>query len=264
MTGGLTFDTSPVDNEFGIEERRMNAWSPQAGVLYRPFKSTTLRGVYIDGVQTHEFERLGPTHVFGFPTSADNIRYTDSREVALGWDQRIGGHSFTRVTLFRRALSTPYVYYEDDEDETEVADKYPGLDYGVSLAFNHVIGRRLSLTADYDFRNEDHLLNFNREHRASLTASYVSPSGLQVALKQNYLRQRGYFTDEEPTYEGDFSTDTPTFDASVKWDFPRKRGFAAVSVTNLTDRRYEYLHNPLSWARRAPRREIFATFGVYF
>ena len=82
VSGGLNFDSSPDDNEFFDTNHRLTKWSPQAGLLFRPTHSTTMRAIYLEGVQTHEKERLAPTHLFGFPVQANNLRYTDAREVA--------------------------------------------------------------------------------------------------------------------------------------------------------------------------------------
>ena len=83
--------------------------------------------------------------------------------------------------------------------------------------------------------------------------SYVSPSGLQFFLREGYLWQRGEFTEFDETYTGPFTTNAPTTDVNVRWDWPRKRGFVSFSVTDLTQKRYEFLRNPLAEHSRIPR-----------
>ena len=262
VTGGLNYDDSPHDNEFYDTHHRLQKRSPQGGLLFRPTQSTTVRAIYIEGVQTHEKERLAPTHVFGFPVQANNLRYTATSETGLSVDQRLGTRTFTRVTWYRRPEHIPYAYEKDNH--SEFVGTYEGVDRGLSAAFERILSRRLTVTALYEFRHEDHLLVFDDERQGSVLVSYVAPTGLQIFLRENYLRQRGTFTEFDETYSGPFSTNVPTTDLSARWDLPRKRGFVGFSVTDVTENRYQFLRNPLSEEHRVPVREALLTFGVYF
>ena len=262
VTGGVNYDASPHDNEFYDTHHRLQTWSPQAGLLLRPTHSTTVRAIYIEGVQTHEKERLAPTHLFGFPVQANNLRYTATSETGLSVDQRLGARTFARVTWYRRPEHIPYAYEQDNH--SEFVGTYQGVDRGLSAAFERILSRRFTVTALYEFRHEDHLLVFDDERQGSALVSYVAPTGLQIFLRESYLRQRGTFTEFDQTYTGPFSTNVPTTDLSVRWDFPRKRGFVAFSVTDLTQKRYQFLRNPLSEQHRVPAREALLTVGAYF
>ena len=138
------------------------------------------------------------------------------------------------------------------------------LGHRVSAAFERILGRRLTFTALYETRHQDHLLVYDDERQGSLLLSYVSPSGLQLFLRESYLRQRGLFTEFDETYTGPFATNAPTTDMRARWDWPRKRGFVALTITDLTQKRYEFLRNPLSEQFRVPVREAWLTVGVYF
>ena len=193
---------------------------------------------------------------------ANNLRYTATSEIGVSVDQRFGTRTFTRVTWYRRPEHIPYAYERDDH--SEFVGTYEGVDRGLDVAFERILSRRLTFTALYEFRHEDHLLLFDDQRQGGILLSYVAPSGLQVYLRESYLRQRGTFTEFDETYSGPFSADAPTTDLSVRWDWPRKRGFAALSVTDLTQNRYEFLRNPLSEQHRVPVREALFTVGVYF
>ena len=163
LTGAINFDGSPHDNEFYDTHKKLRTWSQQGGIKFRPTHSTTLRAIYLEGVQTHEKERLAPTHILGFPVLANNLRYTATSEIGLGIDQRMGPRTFARVTWFRRPEHIPYAYEQDDH--SEFVGVYEGIDKGVTAAFERILSKRLTVAALYEFRHEDHMLVYHDERQ---------------------------------------------------------------------------------------------------
>ena len=67
--------------------------------------------------------------------------------------------------------------YEED-DHHKFVGTYAGLDRGFSAAFERILSRRLTVTALYEFRHEDHLRVFDDQRQGVVLLSYVAPSGL--------------------------------------------------------------------------------------
>ena len=87
---------------------------------------------------------------------------------------------------------------------------------------------------------------------------YIHPRGFTLGVKGDYFNQHGVLG-QDPTSVSVFTTD-----ASFSYEFPRKRGLVSMKVTNLTDRRYAYLADPLALDPRVPRRQFVVLMRFNF
>jgi hypothetical protein len=86
----------------------------------------------------------------------------------------------------------------------------------------------------------------------------VHPSGITLKLREQYLHQRGQ------TLGGAADVSVFTTGGSISYELPHKRGLVSLAFSNLTDRRYAFLADPLALGARVPRRQANLSLQVYF
>ena len=281
LTGGLNYEWSNDDNVFigpddviGVDDElnpifgeNNSDWrlNPQVGALYSPLKSSTLRVAVIrsrqalvSGGSAGAFtrERLVPVHVNGFLSNLNEVELARSWSYNLGWDQRIGRKSFIRATGFRRdreipnAESNPLGLLQESLFEGEL--------YGAGVVWNQFLHNQVTFVTGYDFTQDEDLFSFRREHEGSAGFFYINPRGFFLSARENFFQQNGRLGVELP------ETRVFTTDASVAYEFPEKRGLISFRVSNLFDRRYQFLVDPLALSRRIPMRQYEFTLRLNF
>ncbi len=237
-------------------DQPVGKWNPQVGFMFNPFGSTTFRFAAMRVMQTQQQERLVPTNLDGFLFNQNENPLTLSNSYNFGWDQRFGSKTFLRTWGFKRDRTIPTLG-TSDTGETIIQDFY-GDFYGSTITLNQFITDRWTIVPEYSLTHAKDTFGIRHDHEGSVGMYYVDPRRFSLGWKHNYLNQHGVL-DQEPTLVSAY-----TQDLSFSYEFPRKRAFFSLAVTNLTGRRYQYLVDPLALNPRVPRRQLAALLRFNF
>jgi len=253
LTGALHYDWSNDNNFDNAPEepsKSLSKWSPQAGIFYSPFDSTTLRFAYIQSMQTHTRERLAPTNIQGFVITQNDPRLSQNTSYSFGWDQRFGRSAFFRGSAFYRDRITPVLA---EGDLGFVPSTTINHFHGADLVWNQLLGENWSLVPQYSVIRSEDVNSIRHEHDAALRLFYISPRRFWIGATENYIRQGGVLGTSR--VHANFGTT----DLSASYELPRKRGVISFSVINLFDHRFAILVDPYALDPRVPRRQFLGT-----
>ena len=281
LTGGLNYEWSNDDNVFigesdvvGVDDE-FNAifgvnnsdWklNPQFGVLYNQVESSTLRAAImrsrqplVSGGSGGAFtrERLVPVHVNGFLSTLNEIELSRSWGYNLGWDQRIGRGSFIRTTAFWRDREIPHA--DTNPLGMPQPQLFEGNLYGAGVVWNQFVHHQITFVSAYNFTQDEDLFSFRKNHEGSVSLYYINPRGFFFTASENFFKQNGMLGVPLP------ETEVFTSDLSVSYQFPERRGLLSFRVSNLFDRRYQFLVDPLALNQRLPRRQYEVSLSFNF
>jgi tetratricopeptide (TPR) repeat protein len=256
LTAGLNYDWANTKLTINEYDFPVGKWNPQAGFMYRPFESASFRFAAMRVMQTDLQEKLVPTHVEGFLLSQNESPLTLSNSYQFGWDQKFGSRSFLRASTFKRDRTFPVSVPLDNGDlgREEAYGKF----YGGTATLNQFLTGAWTFVPEYSLNHSEDFFGIRHDHEGTLGTYYIHPKGFSVGIQENYLNQHG-FTGETLT-----STSVWTTNASISYEFPRKRGLISFQVKNLTDRRYAYLADPLALDPRIPRIQVKGVVRINF
>lgn len=256
LTGGVNYDWANYKLTNNLFDQPVGKWNPQAGFMYSPFESTTFRFAAMRVLQTYQQERLVPTHLDGFLFNQNEGPLTLSNSYNFGWDQRFSNKAFLRTWAFKRDRTIPTLGTTAAGDP--IIEDFYGDFYGSTITLNQFITERWTIVPEYSLTHAMDTFGIRHDHEGSVAMYYVHPRGYSIGVKENYLHQHGLLG-PDPT-----SVIARTTDASVSYEFPRKRALFQLAVTNLTGRRYSYLADPLALDPRVPRRQFIALLRFNF
>ena len=240
--------------------------NPQFGVLYNPVESSTLRAAVmrsrqplVSGGSGGAFtrERLVPVHINGFLSTLNEIELSRSWSYNLGWDQRIGRKTFLRATAFRRDREIPHAEFINPSDHVRPV-LFEGELYGAGIEWDQFVGRQITFVTRYDFTQDEDLFSFRKNHEGSVSLYYINPRGVFFTASENFFKQNGILGVPLP------ETEVFTTDLSVSYEFPEKQGLISFRVSNLFDRRYQFLVDPFALNKRIPKRQYEVSLSFNF
>ena len=248
FTAGLNYDWArrysfDDSNDVQIE---MDRWNPQAGFLVSPTESTTFRFSFARTLQTNPQERLAPTHLYGFTLASNELERTRTTGYNFAWDQRLfGGRTFIRTSVFWKERIIP-------ESTGEIQADF----YGGRFVVNQILTDTLTFVTDYSLVRD--LFSFRHDHDLRLGAFYIHPSGVFLGIEEEYLNQSDLLgqLNEEPSVW--------TTNAFISYEMPDKLGLLTFEISNIFDREYVYLADPLALDPRVPRRLFSVRLNFFF
>ena len=297
LTAGVTYDKveHPLNTDLpplGQQQDEKSAWSPKAGIQYRPNEWTTLRGLYtrsMGGLFFDNSVRLEPTQIAGFnqafrsiipETLGGQIAAAEFESAGLGWDQRFPSRTYlTLETELLRSEGERHIgIFRFQPRPPAPAQPAAGsfmsesLDYEeqtATIILNQLLGQNWSLGAQYrwsDSRLDGQFsgvggLAPDRQLRASLHT---------VRLQANYNHRCGFFSSAEGIFNAqDLRGDLRVFEDDAFWQFNiyagyrfwQRRAEVRLGLLNLTDTDYN-LH-PLTLYQELPHERLL-TASVRF
>jgi len=300
LTAGLSYDRLDYPLNFrhapvAVTGASEDQWSPKAGLIWTPHRTTTVRGAYtrsLGGVSFDQSFRLEPTQVAGFnqafrsviPESAAGAVSAPKIETwSAALDQKFptGTYFGLQAELLGseadRALGAINLLAFTVPISSIPTTTRQTLDYAERnflLTLNQLVGDEWSLGARYRLSRaelETRLPEIpvsvsvagNRDitailHQVNLFALFAHPSGFFGRFDSIWSQQsnRGY----TPDIPGD---DFWQFNVMAGYRFPRRRAELRVALLNLTDRDYQL--NPLNLTSELPReRTLMASLRFNF
>ena len=290
LSGGLNYEWSSDDNVYidqtdvvGVDEKGFaifgennSDWrlNPQFGALFNPVESSTLRVAVMRSRQSlvsggsggaFTRERLVPVHLNGFLSTLNEIELSRSWSYNVGWDQEIGRKTFIRATASRRDRKIPYGV----ELAVQTRLLFEGQLYRAGIEWDQFVGRQITFVTRYDFTQDEGLAPvdvisertlspYRRNHEGSVSLNYINPRGFFFNASQNFFKQNGVLGVPLP------ETEVFTTDLSVSYQFPERRGLVSFRISNLFDRRYQFLVDPLALNQRIPKRQYEISLSFNF
>jgi tetratricopeptide (TPR) repeat protein len=256
LTGGVNYDWANYKLTNNLYDQPIGKWNPQGGFMFSPFESTTFRFAAMRVLQTYQQERLVPTHLDGFIFNQNEGPLTLSNSYNFGWDQRFSSKTFLRTWAFKRDRTIPTLGTTAAGDP--FIDNFYGNFYGSTITLNQFITERWTIIPEYSLTHSKDTFGIRHDHEANLGMYYIHPRGYSIGVKENYLDQHGLLGQDLT------SVSVYTTDVSLSYEFPHKRALFSLNVTNLTDRRYAYLADPLARDPRVPKRQLAALLRFNF
>ncbi len=256
FTAGLNYDWANTKLDINEYDFPVGKWNPQAGFLYKAADSTSFRFAAMRTMQTHFQERVVPTHLEGFLLGQNESPLTTSTSYNFGWDQKFGTRAFLRASAFQRERTYPVSVTLDNGDLGR--EEAFGTFYGGAITLNQFLTGKWTFVPEYSINHSEDIYGVRHDHEGILGTYYIDPRGFSFGLQENYLNQHG-ISGTTPVVVGVWTTN-----ASFSYEFPRKRGLFSIQATNLTDRRYSYLADPLALDPRIPRLQIKALLRINF
>jgi hypothetical protein len=241
--------------------------NPKLGVTWSAPSGTTLRAA---GFRTLKRtlvtdQTLEPTQVAGFNQFFDDPSATRSWVWGVALDQKLGRKVFAGAEFSSRELTIPQTLVQ----ENVVVDR----DGSERLARAYLFTAPhdwFTLAVEYEYEKAERATELAfpfstvRTHWVPVSARFFHPSGLSALVGATYLDQDGDFLlpDQSEFVPGE--RDFWVVDAGLRYRLPRRHGFLAVGVNNLTDERSAYLATDSRNLRIRPGRTIFARVVLAF
>jgi tetratricopeptide (TPR) repeat protein len=242
--------------------------NPKAGLTWRLETGTTLRAAGFRTLKRTLItdQTLEPTQVAGFNQFYDDPTGTQATVYGAALDQKFGKKVFGGVQFTQRDLTIPQVLLEDGITVTlEERDGEERMARAYLFAAAHPW---LTFGAEYEYEDfeldEMLFLAFSevKTHRVPLSARFFHPSGISAFLGVTYLDQKGMFLGFNEFFEQVYLPGDKSFwvvDAALRYRLPKRFGFLAVGVNNLTDERSTYQATDSRNLRIRPGRVVYAS-----
>ena len=265
FTAGLSVDSLDGESPEVGETTQIN---PKAGVVWEPFKGTTLRAAAFRAVKRTLItdQTLEPTQVAGFNQFFDDLNGTKAWLYGGAIDQRFTKDLFAGVQVSKR------------EGEFKVIDilSDPNNPGTTTLNDDELVTRTyvfwtphpwVALRAEYVFERFTRDVFEDRfeltTHRLPLGVSFFHPSGISTNLTATYWNQFGRFNRLSGGVEaGD--DQFWTVDAAIGYRLPRRYGFISFGVANLLDQDFKFFDRDAQNPLIQPTRTIFGKVTLAF
>jgi hypothetical protein len=240
-TGPTPVEPPPVLGE-------KNQFNPKLGVSYTTSSGTTLRGTWFRALKRTLVtdQTLEPTQVAGFNQFFDDPSATKSDVWGLAIDQKLGRRAFAGGEYSERDLTIPILILENGV--TWTLNEFDGKEKTARAYLFGTPHPWVTLGAEYSYENFDRDPGLQgsyttvKTHRVPLSVRIFHPSGFSAYLGTTYLKQEGEFRTQVPL-SNDFVPGKRDFwivDAAVRYRLPKRYGFVAAGVNNLTDETSTY------------------------
>jgi Flp pilus assembly protein TadD len=268
--------------------------SPKAGLIWTPWKFTTVRGAYtrsLGGVFYDNSVRLEPTQVGGFnqafrsiiPESvAGSIPGSRFETFDVALDQKLPPRTYLGVigeVLYSKADTTVgaftnSIFIPIPDSPSSARERLDFRERSLTVYLDQLLGEYFSIGGSYKLSQAD--LNDQFPDIPPATVGYPGQSVRaflhQANLFTRFNHSSGFFSQFDAVWTQQsnrgYSPDIPgddfwQFNAYVGYRFLHRRAEARIGLLNITDRDYQL--NPLTLYSELPReRTVAASFKFYF
>lgn len=243
----------PFDNV----ERHRDAVSPKAGLVWRATPSTTLRGAYYEtlgAAGSADLEGIEPTQVAGFNQLFDDPMATRGRGAGMGLDHKLAKQTYAGAEVMWRELRSPFGLDQQPTFGGGTPNDFmtgKTREQSIRTYLYQVVHRTTTATAEYTLLDQeqdtskftpelrDLTDDHSRTHRVRLGLNYFHPRGWFAGLSATWRHQELSAFDAADGVVND-TRDFWIVDATVGYQFPRRRGYLALNCNNLFDQSFRY------------------------
>jgi tetratricopeptide (TPR) repeat protein len=229
---------------------RFHHLNPYGGVSIRVGPSTIVQAAVFRNTNSDFLSAsIAPPTVAGFVLERNELPTSQRDEAGIAI-QSAWSRAFAEVRGFiRRSTAPAFAVSPDDPDPIRAAyaDLLTPPDAhftarGVSVFYNQIVTRRLSLFADEQYITRDATLVDRHDNQVRLGVNYIHPAGIFAKVATRVLNQSFSNTPVVGLPDGSFTLT----DASVEYEFARKRGLLTWTVTNLFNRKFRTIIEDLT------------------
>lgn len=235
-------------------------WSPRLGINYQINARHTLRLAVQQHVNTHYFSNpsLAPPDVASFPWQINIFEGGLVREVGLAWEAQWDSKTFTTLRSDIHRISNPTYITGPDQVSYRIYENYKR--YVAGFILNRILGNYWGLALGVEAKKFDPAFKVSGsldfwEYGGAAGLFFWHHSGWFSNLNANLVRQD--LTDRGDTFFG-------LVNFQLGYQFPRKRGEAALMITNLLDHHFFYQREFLTEHLFYPARRIMFRLALYF
>lgn len=247
----------PGRNSVEYPFRRLN---PYAGVSIRLQPSTSVHAAVFRNTNSDFLSAsIAPPTVAGFVLDRNELPTSKRDEAAVAL-QREWRRTFVEARTFvRHSEAKAFIVNAADLDPAiaQFADYLtsPDADYtarGFSSFFNQIVTRRLALFADEQYVTRSARLADRHDNQLRVGLNYIHQRGVYARIATRFLKQTFSNAALPGLPESSFSLT----DASVQYEFARKRGLLTWTATNLFDRHFTAIIENLAVESPLPHRTM--------
>ena len=256
VSGGVRFNNVTYDDTSKFYEPfTTRRFDPVIGVSVSLTPRTVLRSAVFRNINTGVYsQQLAPTTVAGFIIDRNEQPTTDRHEVDAALE-----HSWTRLFLiteyFSRRAELPILF----KGEEYLPDGH-AVTTGYRASANWIAASRLGLFGDATWQHVRNHVFSKRDVEGSAGFSLIDHHGYFATVSAKYGRQRFFDTDIADIPDSDYAV----MNASLAYEFPRKRGVFQVTADNLLNRRVTPVVEVFSFPHISPRRIFRAAITWQF
>jgi hypothetical protein len=241
-------------------EYRVHRLNPYAGASMRVAPSITVQAAAFRNTNSDFLSAtIAPPTVAGFVFERNELPTSqrDEADVAVqsGWRR-----SFIETRAFVRSTKAPAFRVTGDDPNplyAQFADYLtpPDADstaHGISIFFNQIVTRQLALFADEQYIVRDARAVDRHDNQLRVGLNYIHPLGIYAKVATRFLKQSFSNTAVVGLPESSFALT----DASVQYEFSRKRGLLTLSATNLFNRAFRAIIENLAVESPLPYRTV--------
>ena len=247
----------PQQNTLDYRFHRLN---PYAGVSIRVLPSTIVQAAVFRNTNSDFLSAsIAPPTVAGFVLERNELPTSHRDEVGVAL-QSAWKRSFIETRVFVRRTAAP-AFQVSPQDPDPIRAQYadlltpPDADFtarGINIFFNQIVTRQVALFADEQFITRDAALVDRHDSQVRLGVNYIHPIGLYAKVATRFLRQTFSNTTVVGLPQGSFALT----DASVQYEFARKRGLLTGTATNLFNRQFRAVIEELAVESPLPYRTV--------
>jgi len=266
FTVGLSVDSLSGETLEVGEQTQVN---PKFGVIWEPFRGTTLRAAAFRTVKRTLItdQTLEPTQVAGFNQFFDDFNGTKAWRYGGAIDQRFTRDLFAGFEISYREMEFRVVDIFTDPANpgttTFNSDEFVRRAYVFWTPHPWVALRVEYMVENFEQDTFGDTLEVTT-HRLPFGVNFFHPSGFSASVTATYWNQYGRF---ERLLTGAVEAGNDQFwtvDAAIGYRLPRRYGFVSVGVTNLFDEDFKFFDRDIRNPLIQPTRTVFGKVTLAF
>ena len=265
----LTFGARYVDGLYQdpqklVPDLRFRRWNPYAGVSVRVSPVTIVHAAAFRNTNGDFISaRISPPTVAGFALERNELPTTQRDEGGIAV-QNAWSRSFLEARAFvSRSIAPAFQVVVPGVPALTRYLTPPDADFkarGVSVFFNQIVTRQISLFADNQYVYRDAFLFDRGDNLVRLGVNYIHPAGVSARVTTGLVTQRFRRTQVVGLPDSTFALT----DVALSYEFARKHGLLTLAVANAFDRHFEAVVEGLSVELPLPYRTAVASLRWRF
>jgi hypothetical protein len=240
-------------------------WSFRVGLNYYASMEHTLRFLVQRNLNTHYFTSpsLVPPTVAGFPWLINIDEGGMTREIGAAWEAQWTKKTFSVLQFTADRIDNP-VYQgslDPSGNNIDLRSYWGWKRYVGALTVNHILNPSLGLSfgclakkIDPSIANIPEYQDFS-ELDAGVTLSYLHRTGWQGFLRNTFIYQDVMGRNNHSYWLADLG---------IGKELPHKHGLVSLEISNIFDRRFYYLREPVALDAFFPNRRILFKLALFF
>jgi hypothetical protein len=251
---GATYKAAKTPNLRVDRSINCDLWSPRLGINYFITPNQVIRAGAYTALNNFNFQSsLMPSQVAGVPYGINAFEGSEVREAGASWEAQWTKKTFTALRAGAIRVSNPLINFTTDPIVYSTWREYY-TNVGLNQILTPYLGLYLGATYkrfDSKERNDPDFSEINSLARLTFWHS----SGVRAFLASTLIYQ------DPKNRRYDLFV---LADAGLGYEFPQKRGLIFLTVTNIFDRHFSYVVEPIKLDLFNASRQVALKLALYF